>query len=227
MNIQDQLKYISSYTSKLLRQTFGRGPESCFAATADHYLVMNIRGFISPLEDVLLQNGKSADVDRTRNTIIKSLMNELRGVIHVTMDAEVQSFYHDWNFPNNRGVIILELDKILIPSEVNSTINYGAVEKEVARISNLVQKVPEAIHISQITPKILIVKRSGILVPIEKALLQKGFKDELYVTKDDLEKMYFHKDGNFDEILGQAVTDIFIDWHFEQDNSLMCFILKQ
>jgi uncharacterized protein YbcI len=226
MNTQEQLKYISSYTSKLLRKTFGRGPEACFAATSDHYLVLNIRGFISPMEDILLQNGKSADVDRTRYTIIKSLMSELSGVVQVTMETEVTSFYHDWNFPNNRGILVLELDKIIIPSEVNTTFDYSLLEKEVARISRLVQKVPEEIHIKPITPKIIIVKRYGILVPIEKALLQKGFKDELYVTKDDLEKLFFHKDGNFDVIFNDSIVDIFIDWHLDHDNSLICFVLK-
>ncbi|MBD8070856.1 Na-translocating system protein MpsC family protein [Bacillus sp. PS06] len=226
MNIQDQLKYISSYTSKLLRNTFGRGPESCFAATSDNYLIMYIRGFISPMEVVLVKNGQSADVDRTRTTIINSLMNELRGVVQVTLETEVFTFYHDWNYPNNRGIIVLELEDVLIPAEKDAHFDHSLLEKEVIRLSKLVQKAPERLQIKSITQKMIVVKRYGILVPIEKALLQKGFKDELYVTKDELEKFYFHKDGSFDDIFKEEVADIFIDWQLEHDNSLICFILK-
>lgn len=227
MNLQDKLTYISSYTSKLLRNKFGRGPESCFAATADQYVVFTIRGFISPMEEVLLQEKQEIHVDYARNIVIKSILGELKGVIQVTLEKEVISFFHDWNFPNNSGIIIVILESPLIELESDQqSIDFSLLEAEVSRISYLVEKTPEEIYSYQISPKIFIVKRVGILVPIEKALIERGFRQELHVTKDILEKSYLHRHGTFDQIFKQHVKDIFVDWDMNEDYSLICFILK-
>lgn len=226
MNLQEKLKYISSYTSKLLRNKFGRGPESCFAVTADSFLVLQIRGFVSPMEEVLLQENQHAQVDHARDVVIKSILAELKGVFQVTLETEVRTFFHDWNYPNNTGVIIAELAEFLLPMEKNEEVNFSLLESEVARISYLVEKTPEKTFSFQISPKIFIVKREGILVPIEKALIEAGFEKELHSTKDDLEKSHLHRYGKFDQIFERAVTDIFVDWSFKNDNSLICFIIK-
>lgn len=226
MNLQEKLKSISSYTSKLLRNKFGRGPESCFAATADQFLVLSIRGFISPMEEVLLKENQHIQVDYARDVVIKSILAELKGVFQVTLDTEVKSFFHDWNFPNNTGVIIAVLESTLNPMEKSEMVDFSLLDSEVARISYLVEKTPEKTFSFQISPKIFIVKREGILVPIEKALIEEGFHKELHFTKDDLEKSYLHRYGKFDQVFQGAVTDIFVDWDFKEDNSLICFLLK-
>lgn len=226
LNLHEKLKYISSYTSKLLRNKFGRGPESCFAATADHFLVLQIRGFISPMEEVLLQEKHSIQVDFARTVVMKNVMAELKGVIQVSFDVEVKSFYHDWNFPNNTGVIIASLNSPLNQMEKSETFDFALLEAEVSRISCLVEKTPEEIFSFQISSKLFIVKREGILVPIEKALIEAGFRRELHFTKDELEKKYLHRHGRFDQVFKQEVSDIFVDWDFDEDNSLICFILK-
>jgi uncharacterized protein YbcI len=226
MDLQERLKYISSYTSKLLRNKFGRGPESCFAVTADQFLVLQIRGFISPMEEVLLQENQRIQVDHARDVVIKNIVAELKGVFQVTLETEVKTFFHDWNFPNNTGVIIAELENSLMPMKKSEEINFSLLESEVARISELVEKTPEETSSFQISPKVFIVKREGILVPIEKALIEEGFKKELHFAKDDLEKNYLHRYGKFDQIFQRAVTDIFVDWNFKNDNSLICFTLK-
>ncbi|MEH7383436.1 Na-translocating system protein MpsC family protein [Bacillus sp. JJ1533] len=226
MNLQEKLKYISSYTSKLLRNKFGRGPESCFAVTADCYLVLHIRGFISPMEEVLLQENQHIQVDHARDVVIKSILSELKGVFQVTLETEVRTFFHDWNFPNNTGVIIAELEDSLLPMEKNGEIDFSLLESEVARISLLVEKPPEETLSFQISPRLFIVKREGILVPIEKALIESGFEKELHFTKDELEKSYLHRYGKFDQIFQREVIDIFVDWNFKNDNSLICFNIK-
>ncbi|MBM4763203.1 DUF2294 family protein [Bacillus sp. B15-48] len=44
---------ISSYISKLLRRTFGKGPQSCQTSIYINYLITYLRGFLSPIEEVL------------------------------------------------------------------------------------------------------------------------------------------------------------------------------
>ncbi|MEK4149463.1 Na-translocating system protein MpsC family protein [Robertmurraya sp. FSL W8-0741] len=134
-------------------------------------------------------------------------------------------YYHDWNFPNNTGIFIFTLEKEEEGHIVND-VDIPKLEKEIARISELVQKVPDEIYTCPITPSIYCVERAGILIQIEKALIERGFEQELRYTKEQLEKSYFHRHGDFEEIFHKQVRDIFIDWNFHGNKSVLVFILS-
>lgn len=225
---QDVLNSISSYLSKLLRKSFGKGPQSCQSTVYKGVFVAYIRGFISPMEEVLMEQGQSLQVERARSVIINHVLDQLKGVVEVSLNCEIEERYHDWNFPNNSGMIIFKLDKEMSGEHQSPRqVNIELLEKEVARISLLVQKVPDIINIYPVSSSLYVIERKGILIPIEKALIAKGFEEELRVTKDELEKKYFHRYGKFDQIFLRDVKEIFIDWCFKEDKSLMCFIVKE
>lgn len=222
---QKKEEYISSYISKLLRKKFGRGPQSCQTTVTKHHLVTYIRGFLSPMEDVLLEYGQNKYVDHARTVIITHILDEIKGVVQVTLDVEVLEYYHDWNLPNNSGVLIFVLETEA-GQEYKTDVDIKRIELEVGRISLLVEKIPEKINTYPISPFIYLIERNGILIQIEKALIEKGFENELRFTKDELEKSYFHRDGRFEDIFNKSVIDIFIDWNFKADKSMMVFILR-
>lgn len=226
----EQLKHISGYTGKLLRQKFGRGPEYCQASARHHFLVLSVQGFLSPMEEVLLRLGHQVTVATARQAVMTSLLEEMKGVIQSTLDADVTGFYSDWNLPNNNGLIVALIEPPLTEGDREEAGDkdpvFSLLEQEVSRLSALVEKVPERIRVYCIHSKMFIVIREGILVPIEKALVQKGFRNELLIAKEELEKSYFHRDGEFDKLFGRPVQDIFIDWSLTNDNSLICFVLK-
>ncbi|ADU32422.1 Na-translocating system protein MpsC family protein [Evansella cellulosilytica] len=226
VNIQEKATKISSYTSKILRQKFGRGPESCHATISSNYLVLFIRGFISPMEEVLLEKGQDKFVDHTRQVIIGHILEELKGVVQVSLDVEVLEMFHDWNFSNNSGMMTLILDKSVEKHQHKPSFNLKMLEDEISRITAIVQKTPDKIMTVPLSENIIIVERIGILILIEKALIQKGYQEELKITKDNLEKSYFHRDANFTNIFGTHVLDLFIDWDFKEDKSIMCFIIR-
>jgi uncharacterized protein YbcI len=221
----DKVEYISSYISKLFRRNFGKGPQTCRTTVTKNHLVTYLRGFLTPMEEILLQKGQNREVDEVRNVIINHLLDEIKGVIKVTLGVDVEDYYHDWNFPNNSGVLILVLEEEA-GQVFEGDIEMQRLEAEIARISFLVEKVPDKIYIYPISPSIYLVERKGILVQIEKAFIAKGFERELKFTKDELEKTYFHRDGRFEDVFHKAVRDIFIDWNFKADKSLMAFILS-
>lgn len=219
--------YISSYISKLFRSKFGRGPLSCRTTICNKHVVTYISGFITPMEEILLEQGQQDFVDKARNLIMSHLLDEIKGVIQVSLDIEVEDQYQDWNFPNNTGILIFSFVSDGSKDEsFNSEIDIKRLEDEIARISFLVQKVPDIIITHPISPTIYLVERIGILVQIEKALISRGFQQELLFTKDELEKKYFHRDGRFDVIFTKPVKDIFIDWNLKEDKSYMAFILS-
>ncbi len=224
---QDVLNSISSYLSKLLRKNFGRGPQSCQSTVNKNIFVMYIRGFISPMEEILMAQGQFVQVEKARSVIVNHALDQLKGVVEVSLKCEISETYHDWNFPNNSGFIIFLLDREVTDHSIAvAEVDLVRLESEVARISMLVQKVPDQIQIYTISPTIFVIERRGILIAIEKALIQKGFEEELIITKDELEKEYFHNFGEFYEIFNKGVKDIFIDWNFKEDKSMMGIILN-
>ncbi|UOF91662.1 DUF2294 domain-containing protein [Fodinisporobacter ferrooxydans] len=228
MTLQEKLNQLGNYTSQLLRKNFGRGPESCYATFRTPFVIFYIRGFLSPMEEVLLKQGHSDTIDVSRSIVIESLLPELKGVIQVTLETEIREFYHDWNFPNNTGIIAAVMDPT--SSQVEPLDDGFPVQEkleyEITRISHMVEKTPDKIESFQISPKLYVVMRTGILVPVEKALVAKGYQQILAVTKDEMEKASFHRDGVFEEVFQQQVADIFVDWNVKEDKSLMCFVLK-
>lgn len=189
MDLQEKLKQLNSYASKLLRQNFGKGPTACQSFIGYRYLVFYIFDFLTPMENILLQQGHADSIDTSRSIILESILLELKGVIQL--------------FPEQ-----------------------SLLEAEISRISEMVEKVPDRIESYRIASKAYIIVRSGILVPIEKTLIAKGFQQILAFTKDELEKTYLHRSGRFNGIFQSAVSDIFVDWNFKEDKSLMCFILE-
>jgi uncharacterized protein YbcI len=223
----NKLDYISSYISKILRKNFGKGPQSCQTNLNGKHMVTYIRGFVSPMEEVLLEKRQSKTVDDARTLIMDHLLDEIKGVVQISINVEVTEYYHDWNFPNNSGVIIFVLEGDLSEAAIEVQVDSASLEKEIARISMLVQKVPDQICVFPISPTVYLVERKGILVQIEKALIAKGFQQELKFTKDELEKDYFHRDGRFELLFQKSVKDIFVDWNFKEDKSMMAFILDK
>lgn len=227
--MQQKLTDISSITSKLLRKNFGRGPESCYAFANERFLFFYIRGFLSPLEATLLESGNSDNVEISRNIVMKTVLNQLKGILELEFEKDIESFYHDWNYPQNTGMITVQFEDTITQQadqSLGTTVDLNSLIYEVERISFLVQKKPEKTEAYNISPKIYLVKRDGIFVQIEKALITKGYEQTLIVTKDELEKSYFHRDGRFEEIFNNPVADIFVDWDIHEDRSIVCFVLK-
>jgi len=229
-SLQDQLKSVSSYASKWLRQKFGRGPESCRAHLAGRFLVFVVRGFMSPMEEVLVQQGQNDTVHASRQIIIEKLLSELKGVFQVTLDVQVQDFYHDWNLQSNIGMIIAMLESPPANAEADALTEFpGKAEclAEVDRISQLTQRMPDLAQVYQITPQIYLIWREGILLRLEKALIAKGLAKELRLTKAELEKSYFYHDSRWSDILQAPLEDLFVDWNLKDDNSLIGVMLHR
>ncbi|MCM3601903.1 DUF2294 domain-containing protein [Robertmurraya korlensis] len=226
--LHEKLMNISSLTSKMLRKNFGRGPDSCFAFANGPYLVLYIRRFLSPMESVLLESGNIDKLDMSRTIVMHKILTQLKGMLEMEFEADVKSAYHDWNYNQNTGMITIEFESNVTEAVSKSEENhiYKNLIDEVDRISIIVQKKPETTEAFFITPRVYLVKRKGILVEIEKSLIEKGYEQTLLVTKDELEKSYLHHNGHFEEIFSRPVEDILVDWDLHNDDSIICFVLK-
>ncbi|WP_180955192.1 Na-translocating system protein MpsC family protein [Peribacillus deserti] len=218
---------IASYVGKLLRDNFGKGPESVYVSIAGEFIVIHIRKFISPMEEALLKQENENVVQNTREIVFQSLVPEIKAFIKGLTGIDINEFYYDWGMSNKSGVFVG------IGSPIDGKI--GSIEEDfpekhtmdrkIVDISEEAQKAPEGLKSYLMNDRIIIFIRDGILVTIEKELIRQGYGKILKTTKRILEKKFLHN-FDFESVIDRKITDIFVDWDFDLDKSVIVFMLK-
>lgn len=228
MEIKSQQTKLANNFGKLLRDKFGKGPEAVHATISKPYVLVYIKGFISPMEQVLLEQGQELTVKSTREHLMKFIDPELRGQIKAITDLEIQHIYYDWNLDNHSGVFIAVGPDLEFSLDDKRSQYQGkdSVHEEIVSISSKAEKAPTNTFSYMLSSRSLIVIREGILVPIEKQLISLGFDEKLRVAKRQLEGGMLLNSTHFASALKAQVEDVFVDWNFELDNSIITFILK-
>lgn len=219
---------IASFLGKLLRDTFGKGPESVHVSIGHTFITMYLRNFMSPSEKVLMDQDQEIIVMQTRDKLMHTLMPELNGYIKGLVAQKPNEVYYDWGLHNRSGMIIGVFSQ---PVEAGVPIDEAysgrqLLEAEIVEISRNAQKAPEEIYSCEINERTIVVVRNGILVRIEKELLRHGVGPLLLQVKRMLEKKYLHNSTSLEGILQRRIVDSFVDWDFDLDKSLMVFVLN-
>lgn len=226
---EKQQQMIISYIGKLLRDYFGKGPESVYVTMDYTFISIYLRHFLSPSERVLLAQDQEAILQQMRTKLMQSLIPEIKAYVVVVTGVKVEDFYFDWSLHNQSG-LIFGISSAPFPGYETIEENYPGkkeLEREVASMSQQAQRAPEEIYSCQLSPRNIVVIRKGILVRIEKELIREGLEDTLKTVKRKLEKSYFHNNNHIEEIIKKRVIDVFVDWNFELDKSVIVYILNQ
>ena len=106
MNDQEMVSLATSYTTKLLRNRFGKGPESVSVYISDQCIVFHLRNFISPVEQFLLKQEEEQAFRYTRELIMKSMLPELKTFLNDHLNLSIDELYYDWGMYNASGMIV-------------------------------------------------------------------------------------------------------------------------
>ncbi|CAN7651645.1 Na-translocating system protein MpsC family protein [Paenibacillus sp. LjRoot56] len=219
---------IAGHVGRLLREAFGKGPESIFVSINRPFVVIYLRSFLSPTERILLKQDQIFSIQNTRDLVMKSLIPEIKAYLLLLAGMQIREFYYDWGLHNHSGVMVgIETDDDSLQAGLQE--RYTGKEelhKEIDTISFQVQKRPEELHSCMINERTLLVIRNGILISIEKELIRIGHEESLKLAKRNLEKNHLHNNSHFTDILKSQVIDVFVDWDFHLDKSVIAFILN-
>jgi uncharacterized protein YbcI len=140
---------------------------------------------------------------------------------------DIREFYYDWNLHNKSGLLAgIASNETMAPSAVNEQYaGRNRIHEEISNISRQSQKEPLEIYSCSLNPRTVVLIRNGLLVAIEKQLIRQGLQEHLKLAKRNLEKSLLHNNNHFESIFGCKVNDIFVDWDFELDKSLIVFTL--
>ncbi|WP_284643590.1 Na-translocating system protein MpsC family protein [Paenibacillus silviterrae] len=225
---QQAQQLIASYTGKLLRETFGKGPESVYVSLGQTYFTIYLRNFLSPSERVLLDQDHDRIIHQMRDRLMDNIIPEISTYMSIVTGVKPREFYYDWNL-NNRSGMIMGMTSEPFPDTSALCEHYEGregLEVEIVKISQQAQKAPEEVYSCEINPRTLIVLRNGILVRIEKEFIRLGHGDMLRTVKRQLEKSYMHNNSAFESLLQKSVIDSFVDWNYQLDKSMMVFVLN-
>ena len=217
---------ISGYISTLLRTHFGKGPTSVYVTITRSFIVIHLRGFMTPMEKLLLKQEESKRILETRDILINSLKGDIIKGLKRMNDLEVKELYADWNLEKETGLIlgVLEEEPDKDAFKGPNDVDEAAFRDKIQQASNNAEKVPGRTEIYWLSDRIILVRRSEILIRIEKALIRNGFTEELKIAKRPVEHEVL-KAVQLEDVLKRSISETFLDWNFDADLSYVVFLL--
>ncbi|WP_033541277.1 DUF2294 domain-containing protein [Planococcus sp. CAU13] len=218
---------ISGYISTLLRQNFGKGPTSVYVTLAGTFLTIHFRGFIAPMEKILLNKHQEKRILETRNLLMNELSSEIILQLYKKTGLDIETIFADWNLENETGMIFAVLNEEAEQSTAKWPIDVKEKEfyKAIDIASELSEKIPGKTVIHWLSERTILVVRDKILVPIEKELISNGFTEELKLAKRPLEKRVIGE-VTIPSSRPRIIEETFVDWNFEKDQGFFLFVLK-
>ncbi|MDF0728762.1 Na-translocating system protein MpsC family protein [Cytobacillus sp. S13-E01] len=220
---QEDLIYLSSTLSKLLKRKFGKGPETCYASLKDNMISIHIRHFITPAEEVLIENGEVNLAYHFRSSIMNAIFREFKREISHSIEIECKDIFHDWNYGINTGVILLILEDSI--GEM-TTVTENETLLEVAKIVSLkIHKIPSSYKIINFNQNSYVISYKGIMLQIENVLYKKGQIELLRDRSEEIKLEYIKNLNLFEQALGRTIKELFFMSDFQNDKSYIVFIL--
>lgn len=218
---------IEDFIFSFLHRQFGESPQSVNVAIRNPFIAIHLTGFLLPGEKVLIKRKETKRVGQTRDLLVNGVKPELFQELAKITGCDVKEIYADWNFDKESGLLIVVLDvevdpvSLKFPEDVDKEI----LHEKIISISKKTQKAPETIESYWLNDSTVLIERLGIMVDIEKELIKNGVIEELRLAKRPLE----HRVMEFfqlEPVLKQEISELFVDWNFEEDKSYMVFTLE-
>lgn len=219
---------ISGYISNLFRTHFGKGPTAVYVTIEDSFITIHFRGFLAAMEKNQVNQNEMQRVLITRDLIISDLEPEITRTIETVTGNHIKEFYTDWDFEKETGLMVGIIDGELngLHLKLPSTVDERAIRGYINRASEKAQKIPEQVNVYWLNDRTILVRRSGILLEIEKEMIKDGLTDELKLNRRQLERRAF-KEIQPENALESRIEETFLYWNFEKDLGYVVFRLAQ
>ncbi|KOF08834.1 hypothetical protein AC739_18060 [Planococcus glaciei] len=218
---------ISGYMSNLLRKHFGKGPTSVYVTIKRPYIAIHFRGFLSPMEAILLKQNEWKRVLETRDLLMNDLKPQIQEHLLKIAGMDFAELYADWNLPMKSGLILGIMDEKATADTLRwpAGLDRKTFHQKIEQVNKAVEREPGSIESVWLSNRTLLVKCSEIMVGIENALIAEGYSEVLKLVKRPLERSMLYQ-VKLEETLHREVNEIFMDWNFEQDVGYLIFQLS-
>jgi uncharacterized protein YbcI len=219
---------IASHIGKMLRDAFGKGPQSIYVSVDRPFITVYLRNFLTPTEKILLGQGQISAIRHTRMIVMSSLIPEIKAYLQVLTGMNHLDFYYDWELHNRSGIFVGcqfdDLSLSSIPEE--SYIGKEELHREIGSMSQRIQKWPDSITSHMLNKRTLLIIRTGILIDLSKELIRLRDEELLKEAVITLEKKALQHNNQVEQLLNTKVADVFLDWDLGRDLSVIAYILN-
>ena len=223
---QTEAQMIAAYTGKALRDHFGKGPVNIHVSYKRPFLIIYVKDFLGPMENILLQQNEEQRIVKSREFIMEKFCLQIQSDIEDMVNGTIKEWYFDWNLKAHSGMIWVVMDEELSKKDSwPGHLNQRAFERKIVNMSIKGQKEPAYTKAYWIDERSIMVYRSGVFVEIEKELIKAGFEEQLKIAKRPMERRLFGEE-HMQPILQRKITDVFTDWDFEEDKGYMILALE-
>jgi uncharacterized protein YbcI len=223
---QEDLLYLSSTFSKLLKRRFGKGPETCFVMFKGTRLYVYIRKFITPAEEVLIGNDELNLAINFRSSVIGAVIEDFIPEVSKILDGEFRNFLHDWNYDANTGVVLLEKAHSDYEAKIDVFFE-DTLFNLIEGVGSRYHRRPTSLKIVKFTQNICAIESKEVLLPLENLVYQKGNQDLLLYQAREIKRGYFKHKSLFEDLFNRLIEDMFIMWDYESDRNYIIFIFTK
>ncbi|MFC0471122.1 Na-translocating system protein MpsC family protein [Halalkalibacter kiskunsagensis] len=219
---QQDLTYLSSYICKVMKKMFGKGPESCTIASENNLVIAKVQQFITPAEEVLLNRNELSLALKFRTTLLKAFFEETQEELSTMTDLVLDSFYHDWDYETNHGLLIFAAGQSFSVDDNNEgDVFTSALRDQVKLISSKVHSEPNFVNLRIVHPTIYIVECVGGLVEQEQ-------KNEIFLVEksQEIRKNYKRFSKELESTFNCLIQNLFITWSYAKDKYYLVIYLK-
>ncbi|OWA34079.1 hypothetical protein B9G55_17265 [Saccharibacillus sp. O16] len=224
-NEKETISMVTSYVAKLLRTRFGKGPEAVNVSLSNCCIVFHLRNFMGPVEQFLLTQQEESAFRYTRELLMEALLPEIKMFLQENAGVKVSEFYYDWGIHNGSGAIIGLFDPL--PETQPDYPGKQELQSQITHVTAEIQKKPRHIESWWIGTRMLLVFRQGITVLLEKEMVDLGYTEVLKAAKRRLEKRLLEEEVDTAALLGREIADLYADWDFDRDRSVVLYIFAE
>ncbi|WP_394239059.1 Na-translocating system protein MpsC family protein [Niallia oryzisoli] len=222
---QENMQYLSSKFSKLIKRRFGKGPETCYVMQKGKRFYVYMRNFITPAEEVLICNNELNLATNFRSTVINTVIKDYIPEVEKTLGILYEYFRSDWDYDRNTGILVFEI-KDMVEEKIEVSFEKSLL-KLLDEIGSKTHKKAACLKIVSYSQNICTVESKQVLLQLERFVYQKGDYDLLLHQARDIKKEYMDCKGLFEGIFNRSIEDIFIIWDYEKDRNDIVFIFNK
>lgn len=225
-SIQPDLLKLSSHFSKMLKKRFGKGPESCLIVLNKGRLYIFIRNFITPAEEVLLENKEWELASSFRSAVFSSVIKEFIPKASKMLEIDFKYFFDDWNYSSNTGFVFLEHvhtdeEKVVLDSQTHKFLQV------VEEIGLQIHRKPDELRMIMNTHNMCGIELIGVHSQLETLLFKNGNSNYLHQHLTYIKEGYLKEKQQLELILNYSVDDVFVMRDYARNRYILFLIFSK
>jgi uncharacterized protein YbcI len=223
---QEKLIYLSSTFSKLLKRRFGKGPETCNVILKGNRVFVYMRNFITPAEEVLINEEQLELAFHFRTAVINSVTQEFLPEVVKILGISFDDYFHDWNYDKNTGILLLDHAQADHEEKVGYSYQSSLVHL-IEKVGSDYHKMPASINIVKLTQNICVIESKEVLLPLERFVYETGNIDLLLHQVFQIKGAYWKSRGQFESLFNRLIEDMFMMWDYKNNRNYLIFIFNK